>query len=163
MSFILHPYKTILFHFLFRFLNIMLYILNIVSATKNMTIKELQDFICGNNYKRIRFSKQNSYYSMKHQEKKGLLSFATKLIKKILNPSNTEEYLFEEKTQNLVKRSKITPRQPKIKGNSNIVDIKSTIIEHPKTSHKLSKTIKLAKKLPQIGGADNPLYSETKK
>ena len=45
-----------------------------------MTIKE-RDFIHENYYRRIRFTKENSYYSMKCQKKKDLLSFSTKLIK----------------------------------------------------------------------------------
>ena len=35
-----------------------------------MTVIELKEFIFGNYYKRIRFSKENSYYSLKHQKKK---------------------------------------------------------------------------------------------
>ena len=42
--------------------------------------------------------------------------------------------------------------------NPNLVDIKSIIKEHPKTLHKLSKTIRQAKKV----GSNNPLYSDTK-
>ena len=49
--------------------------------------------------------------------------------------------------------------QPKIFENPNIVDIKSIITEHPKISHKLSKTIRQAKKV----GFNSPLYSDTKK
>ena len=49
----------------------------------------------------------------------------------------------------------------------NIIDIKSVIIELPKTSHKLSKTIKRAKNVSQISGAcknsTSPLYTETTK
>ena len=49
----------------------------------------------------------------------------------------------------MVKQSKIIAQQPKTIKNPNIVNIKSAIIEHRKTS--------------KIGSADNPLYSETKK
>ena len=49
--------------------------------------------------------------------------------------------------------------QPKTFENSNIVDTKSVITEHPKTSHKLSKTIRQAEKV----GSNNSLYSDTKK
>ena len=42
--------------------------------------------------------------------------------------------------------------------NPNIVDKKSVITEHPKTSHKLSKTIRQAEKV----GSNNSLYSDTK-
>ena len=42
-----------------------------------------------NYYRRIRFTKENSYYSVKHEKKKDLLSLATK--KKIPNASNVKE------------------------------------------------------------------------
>ena len=42
--------------------------------------------------------------------------------------------------------------------NSNIVDIKSIITEHPETSHKLTKTIRQAEKV----GSNSFLYSDTK-
>ena len=35
--------------------------------------------------------------------------------------------------------------------NLNIVDIKCNTIEHPKTSHKLSKTVRQAEKASQVG------------
>ena len=55
-----------------------------------------------NYYKRIGFSKENSYYSMKHLKKKGLLFLANKLIEKILDPPNGKERFesFIKKTQN---------------------------------------------------------------
>ena len=37
-----------------------------------MTVNGIRDFIFENYYKQIRFSKENSYYSMKHQKKKDL-------------------------------------------------------------------------------------------
>ena len=40
-----------------------------------------------------------------------------------------------------------------------MVDIKAVISEHPKTSHKLSKTIRQAKEV----GSNSSLYSQTKK
>ena len=46
--------------------------------------------------------------------------------------------------------------------NSKIADIKSSIKEHPKTSHKLSKTIKQAENVSQVGGAHSPIHSEIK-
>ena len=58
--------------------------------------------------------------------------------------------LFKEKNKKLVKRSKIITQQPNSIENPNIVDVKSSIIEHLKTSHKLSKTIKQAEKVSQI-------------
>ena len=43
-----------------------------------MTIKELRDFIYENYFRRIGFTKESSYYSMKCQEKV-LVSFTDKL------------------------------------------------------------------------------------
>ena len=70
-----------------------------------------------------------------------------------------------------MKCPKIITGQPKCYGRKrycpNITDIKSVTIEHQKTSHKLSKTIKQGKKFSQVVGArkssNNPLYSETTK
>ena len=47
-----------------------MYIPNIVSTIKKISVNEVRDFIFKNYYKRIGFSKENSYYSMKHQKKK---------------------------------------------------------------------------------------------
>ena len=69
-----------------------MYILNIASAIKKMTINELRDFICDNYYKGIGFAKENSYYSMKHQNKKDIQLFATKLRERKPDPSNAKEY-----------------------------------------------------------------------
>ena len=49
-----------------------------------MSANEHRDFIFENYYKRIGFSKENSYYSIKHQKEKDLQFFATKLRKKYL-------------------------------------------------------------------------------
>ena len=49
--------------------------------------------------------------------------------------------------------------QPKTFENPNIVDIKSVITQHPKTSHQLSKTIRQAQKV----GSNSSLYSDAKK
>ena len=65
-----------------------------------------------------------------------------------------------------MKQSKIITQQPKSIENPNIIDIKSVPIEHPKTLHKLSKTIRQAKKIFRVGAAKNPnnhFYSETTK
>lgn len=57
--------------------------------------------------------------------------------------------LSEEQKQKLVKQSTIFAKQPKIIENPNIVDIKSSIKEHQKTYHKLSKTIKQVNGFPK--------------
>ena len=67
-----------------------MYILNIARAIKKISINEIRDFSFENYYKRIGFSKENSYYSMKRLKKKDLLLLANKLIEKILDPSNAK-------------------------------------------------------------------------
>ena len=65
-----------------------------------------------------------------------------------------------------MKRSKITTQQPKAIENPNITDLKSVFIEHPKIFGKLSKTIRQAEKVSQVGSDKNSnssLYNETKK
>ena len=68
-----------------------MYILNINSDKKDMTIKELRDLIREKYYKQVSFPKENSFYSMKRQ-KKNLLSFATKSTEKTPDPSHEKEY-----------------------------------------------------------------------
>ena len=46
-----------------------MYILNIANAMKKMPVNEIRDFIFENYYERIGFSEENSYYSVKNQEK----------------------------------------------------------------------------------------------
>ena len=67
-----------------------MYILNITKAIKKMTVKELEDFIFEKYHQRIRFAKENSYYTMKHQKKKDLQLFAIKLTEKIPDPRNAK-------------------------------------------------------------------------
>ena len=89
-----------------------MYILNILSAIKNITIKELKDF---------------------------------KLIIKIHDAFNAKKYyqsFLKNKSKKLVKRLKLVTRQPKTLETSNITNIKSVFLELPKTSLKLSKTIR---------------------
>ena len=52
-----------------------------------------------------------------------------------------------QKNRKSVKESEIITYQPKAFENPNIVDIKSVITEHPKTSHKLSNTIRKGEKV----------------
>ena len=83
-------------------------------------------------------------------------------IKKIPDPRNSKEYyqsFIRKKNTKSVKQSKIITYQPKTFENPNVVDVKSVITENPKTSHKLSKTIRQANKV----GSNSPLYSDTKK
>ena len=57
-----------------------MYILNITKAMKKMSVDEIKDFIFENYYKRIGFSKENSYYSMKRLKRKDLLLLGNKAI-----------------------------------------------------------------------------------
>ena len=67
-----------------------MHILNIANAIKNMSVNEIRDLNFENFYKRIGFSKENSYYLMKHTHKK-LILFVTKITEKISDPFNAIE------------------------------------------------------------------------
>ena len=100
---------------------------------------------------------------MKCLEKKDLLLLTTKLIEKIPDPRNAKEHhqsFIRKKNTKSAKQSKIVTCQSKTFEKLNLVDIKSSVIaEHPKTSHKLSKTIKQAEKV----ASNCFLYSDRKK
>ena len=64
--------------YLFIYDHIIMYTINITGTLKKMKVNELRDFI----FEIFRFSKENSYYSMKYQKKKDLQLFATKLTEK---------------------------------------------------------------------------------
>ena len=133
-----------------------------------MTINELRDFTFESYYKRIVFVKESIYYLMKSL-KKDLLLLATKWIEKIraimvlVMLMNIRILNWREK---LVKWWKIITQQPETFENSNIFDIRLVIIEHLKTSCRLSKTKRQAEKVSQVDSGErsnSPLYSETKK
>ena len=70
-------------------------------------------------------------------KKKDLLFLANKLIEKIPNPRNAKEHyqsFIRKKNAKSVKQSEIITYQPKTFENTNIVDIKSVITKHPKTT-----------------------------
>ena len=54
----------------FCFPNIIMYILNVVSAIQKMSIKELKKCVFENYHQQMRFAKEKSYYSMKHHKKR---------------------------------------------------------------------------------------------
>ena len=133
-----HFYKIFFFTFLF-FLVIIMHILNISGAIKNISVNEIRYFIFENYCKRIGFSKENSYYVMKRLKEKDLLLLANKLIEQIPDPYNAKEYyqsFIRKKNTKSVKQSEIFTYQPKVFENSNIVDIKSVIAKHLKSSHR---------------------------
>ena len=127
---------------------------------KKRSINEIRDLIF-ENCKLTAFSKENNFHSMKRLKEKYLLLLASKLTEKIPHPRNAKEHyqFITNKNTKSVKQSKAITQQPKAFKNSNIVDIKSIIMEDPKASHKLSKTIRQAEK----GGCNSSLYSDTKK
>ena len=113
-----------------------------------MTIKQLKDFFFETFCRLIGFTKESSYYSVKHQKKKVLLFLASKLIKQIPDASNSKEHyqlFLKNKNKKSVKLSKVITQQPKLLKNSNIVGRKLVAIDHPKSSNKLFKTISQAK------------------
>ena len=96
--------------------------------------------------------KKEVIITMKILKRKDLLLLATKLTEERPGPRNDKgtlpTFVKKEDTKS-VKESKIMTQQPKTFENSNIFNIWSVIIEHPKTSHKLSKTIRQAEKVSQ--------------
>ena len=110
-----------------------MYLLNIVKATKKVSINEIKDFIFETCYKRIGFSKENSCYSVKRLKKSIYYCLQANYWKKYLIPVITKE------NRKSVKQSE----QPKA---FDTVYIKSITTDYPKTSHKLFKTIRQAKK-----------------
>ena len=124
--------------------------MNIAIDIKKKSLNEIRDFIFENYYKRIEFSKGNSYFSLKRKNKKDLLFLASKFTEKIPNSHNAKEHyqsFLWKKNRKSVKQSNVITYQPKTSGNPNIVDIKSVTTERPETLHKLSKTIRQAEKV----------------
>ena len=100
---------------------------------------------------------------MKYYKKEDLQLLATKLTEKIPDSRNSKEYcqsFIRKKISKPVKQNNYTAT--KMIWNPYFVEIKSVIIEHPKISHKLSKTIKQAEKVCQVG-CNSSLYNDTKK
>ena len=104
--------------------------LNIVRAIKKVSVNEIRAFIFENYYKRMGFSKQSSYYSMKRLKKRDLLLCAKKLIEKVPDPRNAKEHyesFVGKKNRKSVKQSETITYQPK---TFYTVDIKSVIRKH---------------------------------
>ena len=109
--------------------------------TKSETI------IYENYYKRTGFSKEEICCSLKRLKSKRLLLLANKFKKYAPDPCNAKEQyesFWRKKKRESVKPSEIITYKPKI---FDTVDIKSDITEHPKTSHKSSKTIRKGEKV----------------
>ena len=117
-----------------------MHIKNIASGIKKMTFNELRNVILENYYKRIWFLKERSYYTIKCLKRKDLLLLSAKLIEKISYPHNAKEHyqsFLRKKKIKWVTQSKLITQQPKPFEIPIIVDIKSVIIEPPKTLLKL--------------------------
>ena len=104
-----------------------------------MSINEIRDFIFENYYKRIGFFKKINYNLMRRLSKRDLLLLTNKLIKKIYQmlvmiQSTINQLIIKKKRKSVIESGIIT-YQPK---ECDIVDTKSAITEHLKTSHKLS-------------------------
>ena len=69
-----------------------MYILNIPSSIKRWQQKNSKTLSLKTIIDELDLLKENSYYSMKLRKKKDFLSLATKLIKKILDASNSKEH-----------------------------------------------------------------------
>ena len=74
--------------------------------------------------------------------------------------NSTINHSRQKKTKS-VKQERIITQQSKTFENPNIIDKKSVIIEHPKTSRKSSNTIRKTEKVSQTGSKSS-LYSDTK-
>ena len=87
-------------------------------------------------------------------EEKRFVAACIQINRKIIDPLNAKEhyesFLRKKKTKS-PKQSNVNTQQTKTFENLNIVDIKSIIIEHPKTSNKLIKTIIQTAKVSHVG------------
>ena len=98
---------------------------------------------------------------MKSLNRKHLLLISNKLMKVIPDSRNAKEHyksFLIKGNRKSVKQSEIITYKPITFQNENIVDIKSIITEHPKNSHKLSKTIGQTEKV----GSNTSLYNNIK-
>ena len=84
---------------------------------------------------------KNTVIIQRNTRKKDLPLFETILTDKISDPRNAKEHyqsLIWKKSTKLLKKTKVITQQPKTVENPNSLDIKPVIIEHPKSSNKLS-------------------------
>ena len=89
---------------------------------------------------------------------KNVVIFIQTVLKNTINHFWKTNKKIGEKINN-----QIVTQQPKTLENQNIFDIKSVTIQHPKISHKLSKTIRQAKMISQLDAGksfNKPLYSK---
>ena len=120
---------------------------------KKTSANEIRDLVFENYYKRIGYSKKNSYYSMKHLKKADLLLLANRLIEKLTDPRNAKEHYQEhyQRKKNrkpLVKQSGTITYQPKTFENPKINDI--TIIYYNDKKQLSQNTQKLCINYPRL-------------
>ena len=127
-----------------------------------MAIKELKDFIFENYYRWIRFTKERIILLKKplfnEISEENIFVIACNLYNRKINNTyrivtqNIINLIWRNNTK-LVKRSKVSTQRPKTIENPSIVDKKSVITEHRKTSHKVSKAVRQAENISQVSGA----------
>ena len=69
-----------------------MYTLNIIKAIKKKNTNKIRDFIYESFYKRIGFSEEESYCSLKCLKKERLLPLANKLIRNVPDFRNAKEH-----------------------------------------------------------------------
>ena len=107
-----------------------------------MTSNETRDIIFENYCKQIGFSKENSYYhTKKHLKKRAIVASKQKKYLILVMLKTIAKNFQKNKHRKSVKQSEIITYKPQTFKNTNTVDTKSVVTEHPKTSHKLTKTI----------------------
>ena len=68
---------------------------------KKISVNEIKDFVFANHYKRIGFSKENNYYSMKRFKERFIVA-RKQINKKLPDPRNAKEHyqqFIRKKTQ----------------------------------------------------------------
>ena len=104
-----------------------------------VTVKDLREFIFKNYYKRIGFTKRDSYHLLKKaQKKKDLVLFATNLTKKIPDHTKAKEH-YELFLKNKGEKIHEVPKSMKKTNNGGI---KYVTVRHYKTASNLLKPIK---------------------
>ena len=92
-------------------------------------------------------------------EKKRFIVTCLEITRKVPDPCIAKEQyetFLKQKNRTSVKQSEVNSEKPK---TFDTVDIKSVITEHPKTLHKLCKTIRKGEKVD----SNSSSYSDTKK
>ena len=98
-----------------------MYILNIASTIKNYTQRTQKTLFLKTFINKWNLLKK-TYYLLKHQKKKDLQLFATKLAERIPDPCNAKEHyqsFLRKKNTKPVKRSKIVNQQAKLTESPN--------------------------------------------